>query len=140
MHAPIPDKIMFGLDITNQAVITKAHFDEITSVQTPITELAAEHMGSIWPGYHHNPEATGYIWDCLAAGYLIDPTFVTEQEDTHIEVVTEFSAAYGSSFVPNQDSGSGIDDGNAQNAVTVMLDLNFEKFFALYRDLLTRPV
>jgi len=142
IHAEIPEKIMFGLDITNHAVLTKAHFDAIASVRTPITELFAEDMGAGWPGFYDNPEATGYIWDCLAAGYLIDPTFVTDQEEVRLEVVTEFSAAYGSSFVPNPGAGSEAARGVSAptNRVRVMLNLDFAKFFALYRDLLTRPV
>ncbi len=132
LHSDIPRKTMFGLDITNHAVITRHHFEQIAAVDTPICRLFAHDMGNNWPGFYANPDATGYVWDCLAAGYLIDPTFVTASEVASIEVNTTFGPAYGGCFVRADDPVTG------KNRVEVMLDLDFEVFFELYRDLITR--
>jgi inosine-uridine nucleoside N-ribohydrolase len=76
LRSAIAKKIMFGLDICNHAQIDKAHYEEIASIKTPITAVYREDLGK---RFSKNPEMKTYIWDCLAAGYLLDPTFVTKQ-------------------------------------------------------------
>ena len=131
LRSAIAKKTMFGLDICNRAPIGKKHFDQIVAVKTPITELYREDMGNRYPGFYKNPAATSFIWDCLAAGYLLEPSFVTKRETAYLDVDTTFGKNYGA-VIP-------LDRALAPEAtpVEVMLDLNFEKFFALYRELLT---
>ena len=78
LRSRIPKKMMFGLDICNLAKIRKAEFDQIAAVHTPITDLFREDLGNRYPGFLKKPDATGYMWDSLAAAYLLDPDFVTE--------------------------------------------------------------
>ncbi len=134
IKSDIPEKIMFGLDITNHAILTRRHFDEIVAAKTPITEIFAHDMGDGWPGFYENPKATAYIWDCLAAGYLIDPSFVTASEIANLEVNTVFGPSYGGTFIPPEGS-EGIG-----GKVGVMLNLDFPRFFEIYKDLITRPL
>ena len=42
LRSAIPEKVMFGLDITNRAPFLKADFDTIVSAGTPITEILRE--------------------------------------------------------------------------------------------------
>jgi inosine-uridine nucleoside N-ribohydrolase len=123
---------MFGLDICNQAAFRKAQFDEIAAKKTPITELFREDYGNRYPGFYQHPEALAYLWDELAAAYLIDPRFVTAKESRYLDVDTRFGASYGA-VVP-------LDRELAPEAtpVDVMRKLDFERIFALYKDLLTR--
>ena len=135
LRSKIPSKVMFGLDISNHAVLRKSTFDEIIAVKTPVTKIYEEDFGRAgFPGFLTNPSATAFLWDELAAGYLIDPSFVTKSERVYLDVDTSFSADYGR-VVP-------LDRKLAPDAtpVEVMLDLNAEKAFALYKELLTRPV
>jgi len=129
LRSAIPKKIMFGLDICNHAQIDKAHYEEIASVKTPITALYREDLGK---RFAKNADMKTYIWDCLAAGYLIDPTFVTKQESAYLDVDTSFGKNYGA-VVP-------LDRSIAPDAtpVDVMLDLDFSKFFEMYKGLLTK--
>src|SRR5260370_22095677 len=78
LRSRIPKKVMFGLDICNTAPIRKAEFDQIAAVRTPITDLFREDLGNRYPAFLKHPEATGYMWDSLAAAYLLDPGFVTK--------------------------------------------------------------
>jgi inosine-uridine nucleoside N-ribohydrolase len=132
LRSRIPRKIMFGLDISNHAVMTRAMFDEIVAVKTPVTELFRESLGNHYPEFLKKPDATGYIWDCLAAGYLIDPSFVTKSEKIYLDVNSAFGKNYG--------AVAALDRQLAPEAtpVEVMLDLDVPKFFRMYKDLLTR--
>jgi len=132
LRSPIREKIMFGLDICNRAPLGKAQFDRIANAHTPITNLFREDLGNRYPGFLHNPSATGYMWDSLAAAWLLDPGFVTKSQTSYLDVQTAWGKAYGST-VP-------LDRRLAPNAtpVTEMLALDFVRVFNLYADLLTR--
>jgi len=80
LRSRIPKKVMFGLDICNTAPLHKAEFDQIASAHTPIADLFREDLGNRYPAFFKHPEAVGYMWDSLAAAYLLDPGFVTKQE------------------------------------------------------------
>jgi inosine-uridine nucleoside N-ribohydrolase len=131
LRSGIRQKTMFGLDICNRARINRTHFDQIVAVKTPITELFREDMGNRYPGFLKKRDAQSYIWDCLAAGYLLDPSFVVKRESAYLDVDTSFGKNYGA-VIP-------LDRTLAPQAtpVEVMLDLDFRRFFELYKGLLT---
>ena len=68
------------------------------------------------------------MWDALAAGYLLDPGFVTRSESHQLDVVTEWGRFYGFTIPLDAHLATGIPP------VTVALDLDFKRVFALYRD------
>jgi inosine-uridine nucleoside N-ribohydrolase len=131
LRSRIPEKIMFGLDICDTAPIHKAQFDQIASAGTPIANLFREDLGNRYPGFLKNPAGTAYMWDSLAAGYLLDPGFVTQSETRYLDVETAWGKTYGAA-VP-------LDRAAAPEAtpVKVMLALDYPRAFALYRTLLT---
>ena len=132
LRSRIPQKIMFGLDICNTAPIHKAQFDQVAAVKTPITELFREDLGNRYPGFLKHPQGTGYMWDSLAAAYLIDPAFVGKSETRYLDVMTAWGKFYGST-VP-------LDRRVAPDAtpVIVALELNYQRVFGLYKEKLTR--
>jgi inosine-uridine nucleoside N-ribohydrolase len=132
LRSPVREKILFGLDICNQAVIRKQHFDQLTAVKTPITAKYAEAAGKGYPGFLKDPVATGYFWDELAAGYLLDPAIVRRQESLYLDVVTEPGSRYGAVLPLDRRQAP------AATPVTVMLDLDFERAFGLVRRLLSQ--
>jgi inosine-uridine nucleoside N-ribohydrolase len=132
LRSRIAEKVMFGLDICNQAPIHKAEFDRIANVHTPIADLFREDLGERYPAFLRQPAATAYLWDSLAAAYLVDPGFVTRSEMRYLDVETAWGKFYGST--------KPLDRRVAPDAtpVTLMLGLNFPRVFELYRELLTR--
>ena len=132
LRSRIPKKVMFGLDICNTAPIRKSEFDQIVAVRTPITDLYREDLGNRYPGFLQHPDGTAYMWDSLAAAYLLDPGFVTRSDTQYLDVLTAWGRFYGST-VP-------LDRRAAPDAtpVTVALALDFKRVFGLYKDLLTR--
>jgi inosine-uridine nucleoside N-ribohydrolase len=129
LRSAIPEKVMFGLDICYRAPIDKSHYDQIADVKTPITALLRQDVGK---RFEKDPAAKTYVWDCLAAAYLLDPGFVTKRESSYLDVDTTFGKNYGA-VIP-------LDRTLAPDAtpVDVTLDLDFARFFGLYRTLLTK--
>ena len=132
MRSRIPKKMMFGLDICNLARIRKAEFDQIANAHTPLTDLFREDLGNRYPGFLKKPDAVGYMWDSLAAAYLLDPDFVTRSESRYIDVQTTWGQFYGSTVPLDRRVAP------AATPVTVMFGLDFKRVFALYKDRLTK--
>ena len=127
LRSEIANKVMFGLDICNRAQVRKRQFDEIIAVKNPITDLYKEDLGNVYPGFFKNADAVSYMWDALAAAYLIDSGFVTKSESASLDVDSRFSASYGA-VMP-------LDKQLAPRATPVqaMLDLDFKRVFTLYK-------
>jgi inosine-uridine nucleoside N-ribohydrolase len=132
LRSRIPQKVMFSLDICNTAPIQKAQFDAVAAVRTPITDLFREDLGNRYPGFLQHPQGKTYMWDSLAAAYLIDPGFVTKSETRYLDVLTAWGKFYGST-VP-------LDRRVAPEATPILmaLELNYQRVFELYKEKLTR--
>lgn len=132
LRSRIPQKVMFALDICNTAPIRKAQFDQVIAVRTPITDLLREDLGNRYPAFFRHPDGTAYMWDSLAAAYLLDPGFVTKTETRYLDVMTAWGKFYGST-VP-------LDRRLAPDATPVLeaVELDYQRVFALYKDKLTR--
>ena len=132
LRSRIPKKTMFGLDICNLARIRKPEFDQIALAHTPVTDLYREDLGNRYPGFLKKPDATAYMWDSLAAAYLVEPDFVTKSESRYLDVQTTWGQFYGSTVPLDRHVAP------AATPVTVMFGLDFKRVFGLYKDRLTR--
>jgi len=132
LRSRIPKKVMFALDICNQAPVHKAEFDQIAGAGTPITDLFREDLGNRFPGYLKHAEAVGYLWDSLPAAYLLEPDFVTRYETRYLDVQTAWGQAYGATVPLDRRLAP------AATPVTFMLGLDFNRVFSLYKDRLVR--
>jgi inosine-uridine nucleoside N-ribohydrolase len=132
LRSRIPIKVMFDLDICSQAPIRKAEFDQIASARTLVADLYRADLGYRFPAYLRKPDASGYMWDSLAAAYVVDPEFVTKAEYRYLDVQTSWGQFYGST-VPLDRKVAPL-----ATPVTVALGLDFKRVFALYKDRLTR--
>lgn len=132
LRSRIPKKVMFALDICNQAPIHKAEFDQVVKSHTPITDLYREDLGNRFPGFLKRADAVGYMWDTLAAAYLLDPDFVNRFETRYLDVQTVWGQFYGSTVPLDRRQAP------AATPVQFMMGLDFKRVFALYKDKLTR--
>jgi inosine-uridine nucleoside N-ribohydrolase len=132
LRSRIPVKVMFSLDICNQAPLRKPEFDQIVAAHTPVTDLYREDMGNRYPGYLKHPDAVGYMWDSLAAAYLLDPEFVTRFETRYLDVQSAWGQGYGATVPLDRKVAPWA------TPVTLMLGLDLRRVFALYKDRLTR--
>jgi inosine-uridine nucleoside N-ribohydrolase len=131
LRSRIPKKVMFGLDICNTAPIRKAHFDELVAVKTPITDLIREDLGNRYPGYLHKADAVSYLWDSLAAAYLIDPGYVTKWSTEYLDVDARWGKYYGAT-VPLDRKAAPL-----ATPVEVAVQLDFKRVWALFKQKLT---
>lgn len=123
---------MIGLDLTNQAPIHKSDYERIIAAKTPITDLYAEDMGNLYPGFNKNPNAVTYMWDALVSAYLIDPRVVTASETMFLDVDSRFGKNYGAVIA--------LDRSVAPDAtpVQVMKRLDRERAWRIYKTGLTK--
>jgi inosine-uridine nucleoside N-ribohydrolase len=131
LRSRIPEKVMFPLDICNRAVLTKARFDEIIAAKTPVTERYKEDYGLRYPGFLKNPNASGFLWDELAAAWLLDTRFVTKSETAWLDIDTRFRKTYGATIPLERRLAPDA------TPVRVMLDLDYPRLWRLYKGLLT---
>lgn len=132
LRSRIPEKVMFGLDICNQAPMRKAEFDQVVNAQTPITDLFRQDFGNRYPAFLRNPKGLAYLWDAVAAAYLIDPGFVTHWETHHLDVVTDWGRFYGATIPLDPHFAAGV------SPVSVALELNYARLWQLYKEKLTQ--
>ena len=131
LRSRIPKKILFDLDICNRALLRKPQFDEIVAARTPVTDLFREDYGNRYPGFLQHPDASVPLWDVLCAAWLLDPTSVTRSEPRYLDVQSSWGRYYGAT-IP-------LDRRQAPDAtpVTLMLDLDYQRVYKTFRDLLT---
>ena len=131
LRSRIPEKVMFGLDICNTMPIRKPQFDQIVAAKTPLTELFREDLGDRYPGFVQHPAATTYLWDSLAAAYVVDPGFVTRSELEYLDVLSAWGRFYGAT-IP-------LDRRIAPDAtpVRVMLQLDYGRMWSLFKQKMT---
>jgi inosine-uridine nucleoside N-ribohydrolase len=130
LRSAIPEKIMFGLDICDRAMLDKKGFDEIVEAQTPVTERFREDFGVRYPGFLKNPKASVSLWDALVAAWMIRPELFRKPEKLSLDVDTTFGPKYGKVKL----AGREMDPKATQ--VSMMNNLNYPGVYALFRDLL----
>jgi len=133
LRSRIPVKIMFALDACNKAPVRKQEFDQIAGARTPVTDLFAEDLGKRYPVFYKNPDAVTYMWDSLAAAYLLDPKIMKTSRETYLDVQSGFGAYYGAT-IP-------LDRRLAPDAtpVTLAVDIDAARAWELVRTLMIQP-
>jgi inosine-uridine nucleoside N-ribohydrolase len=128
LRSSIPHKLLFGLDICNQVVVGRDVFDRIVQRRTPVTRLYEASFGHDFPGFYRKPDAKAYLWDELAAAYVLDPAVVKKSEKRYLDVVTDFGPEYGKVIVHDRMEGS--------TKVEIMLEADAQRALDLYVSLL----
>lgn len=95
LRAPIANKVLIGLDVCNKAAYGRETFDRIAGGSSGVARIYREQFGFGFPGFLKNPQAKGYLWDELAAAYLIDPSIVTSEMSMYLEADAVFGKNYG---------------------------------------------
>ncbi|MFN7924794.1 MAG: nucleoside hydrolase [Bryobacteraceae bacterium] len=127
LRAPIAHRVLFALDVCNKVVVTREDFDRVVAADTPVTRLYRESFGNEYPGFLKDASAKTYLWDELAAAYLIDPGLFETGERMRLRVETKFGEKYGAVV---EDPGG--------TATEVVLGVDAGRAKELYRELLRR--
>lgn len=128
LHAKWPRFVLTTVDISVKTHFTKAMAEEIGKGTTPAAQYVAKYAPM-------NTSILDFLWDELAAVAWLDPTIITKSEKLYVDVDTDHGASYGNTLVWAQ----GNQPGQGEILADVQVDLDKEKFYREFVDLMTRP-
>lgn len=125
--------VLSPLNVSRKARFTKADYDRIVAVDTPITRLVRDNLG---PGYKDRPDRVALMYDQVAAVTLVAPQLV-KTVDVFVDVDINPGPNYGVS-VGAREPWPG---GEGARRMQVQTDLEWDAFIRLYveRVTVTRP-
>jgi inosine-uridine nucleoside N-ribohydrolase len=123
LRAPWKKVTITPIDISVKTRFTEEMKATISKANTPITQ------------YLDKYSLPGYMWDEIAGGALIDPSIITGQKQLYMDIDVDHGASYGKTL---------FWDSKAQvppylRVANVQFDIDAEKFYKIYIDLMTRP-
>ncbi|MGB9465971.1 MAG: nucleoside hydrolase [Candidatus Acidiferrum sp.] len=123
LHAHWPRLVLTTVDISVKTRMEKNLIAQVAKSSTPAAQYVAKYAEA------------NYLWDELAAVAWLDPSIITKWQKLYIDVEVDHGASYGDTLTwgPGQQPGMG------ESLVEVQRDLDKEKFYKEYVDLLTRP-
>ncbi len=123
LHAHWPRFVLTTVDISVKTRMEKSLIEQVRKSPTPAAQYVARYAEA------------NYLWDELAAVAWLDPSIITKSQKLYIDVNVEHGAGYGDTlaWAPGQQPGMG------EQLVEVQQDLDKEKFYKEYVELLTRP-
>jgi inosine-uridine nucleoside N-ribohydrolase len=111
------------VDISIKTRLRKAMIEEIGKAQMPVAQYLAR-----WADEE-------YMWDELAAAVWLDPSVITKEELLYMSTTINHGAGYGETLVWSEGNQPGL----GERLVHIPTDLDREKFYRMFIDLMTRP-
>jgi inosine-uridine nucleoside N-ribohydrolase len=115
------------VDISVKTRLTQDLLNRIKAGSTP----AARYVGS----HSHLFGEYNYLWDELAAIAWLDPSLITAKETRYLDVDLDRGASYGNTLSWAEHDKPG----NAGPPVEIQVDLDTERFYKMFVDLMTAP-
>jgi inosine-uridine nucleoside N-ribohydrolase len=122
LRAPWKKVTITPIDISVKTRLTTAIQAAIAKVDTPV----ARYLGKY--------SLTGYMWDEIAGAAMIDPSIITGQKQLYMDIDVDHGAGYGKTLF--WDSSATLPP--YEHLANVQFDIDGEKFYKLYIDLMTR--
>ena len=123
LHAKWPRLVLTTVDISVKTRMEKSLIDEIAKSQTPCAQYVAKYA------------EPNILWDELAAVAWLDPSIITKSQKLYIDVEVDHGASYGNTHAWKPGNQPGLGEVLAD----VQVDLDKQKFYKEYVDLLSRP-
>jgi purine nucleosidase len=127
LRAPWKKIVCTPTDISVKTSLTPEMIKQIGASGTPLGQYIARF-------YQQFPGAD-IMWDELAAAAWVDPTIITQRETRYMDVDLDKGAGYGNTLTWTDKNKPKI----TLQPVEVQVDLNKEKFYRMFVDLMTRP-
>jgi len=117
------------MTITPIDISVKTHFTAemkatIAKAGTPVTD------------YLDKYSLPGFMWDEIAGAALIDPSIITGQKQLYMDIDIDHGASYGKTLF--WDASAPVPP--YERLATVQFDIDAEKFYKIFIDLMMRPV
>jgi purine nucleosidase len=127
LTAPWSRAVCTTVDVSVKTRLTKELIERVKAGSTP----AAQYVGT----YARLFGEYNYLWDELAAAAWLDPGLITAKDTRYLDVDLNRGAGYGNTLSwTEQDKPTLVGP-----PVEVQVDLNTEKFYKMFVDLLTAP-
>ena len=123
LHARWPRIVLTTVDISVKTRMEKDLIEQVAKSPEPGAQYVAKYAQA------------NFLWDELAAVAWLDPSIITKWKKLYVDVDTDHGAGYGDTLVWPQGRQPGL----GEVLVDVQDDLDKEKFYRKYVDLLTRP-
>ena len=127
LRAPWKKIVCTTVDISLKTRMTNELIDKVKASNLPV----AQYIGK----YEQLRGSYNYLWDELASAAWLDPSLITKKENRFMDVDLDRGAGYGDTLtwsdhdMPQRELQS----------VEVQLDLDTERFYKLFVELLTAP-
>jgi len=123
LHAHWPRVVLTTVDISVKTRMEKELIEKIRQSPTPAAQYVTKYAEA------------NILWDELAAVAWLDPTIITKWKKLYIDVSVDHGASYGNTlaWAPGQQPGLG------EVLVEVQDDLDKQKFYSEYVELMSRP-
>jgi inosine-uridine nucleoside N-ribohydrolase len=127
LTAPWKKIVCTSVDISVKTRMTQELINRIKAGNSP----AAGYVGK----YARLYGQYNYLWDELAAAAWLDPSLITAKETRYLDVDLNRGAGYGNTLSWNENDKPAL----AGQPAEVQVDLDTEKFYKMFVDLLTAP-
>jgi purine nucleosidase len=127
LRAPWKKIVCTPTDISVKTKLTPEMIKQINASGTPLAHYVARY-------YQPGPGAD-IMWDELAAAAWIDPSIITGRETRYMDVDLEKGAGYGNTLTWTDKDKPAI----ALRPVEIQVDLDKEKFYRMFVNLMTAP-
>jgi purine nucleosidase len=123
LRAPWKKMTITPIDISVKTRFTNEMKATISKANTAVTQ------------YLDKYSLPGYMWDEIAGSALIDPSIITGQKQLFMDIDTDHGASYGKTLF--WDSSAKAPP--YLRLANVQFDIDADKFYKIYVDLMTRP-
>jgi purine nucleosidase len=123
LRAPWKKMTITPIDISVKTRLSPEIQAAIAKADTPVTQYLGKYS------------LPGYMWDEIAGIALIDPSIITGQKQLYMDIDIDHGASYGMTLF--WDSTAKVPP--YLHLANVQFDIDAEKFYKLYVDLMTRP-
>lgn len=125
LRAPWKTIVCTPVDISVKTRMTNELIDKIKSSNSP----AAQYIGK----YARLRGSYNYLWDELTSAAWLDPSLITKKENLYMDIELDRGASYGDTL-----TWSDLDKPKRDvRSVEVQVDLDTDKFYKMFVDLLT---
>jgi len=127
LTAPWKKMVCTTVDISVKTRLTQALIDRVKAGKSPAARYVASYA-RLYGNYN-------YLWDELAALAWLDPSLITAKETRYLDMDLNHGAGYGNTLSWTEHDKPTI----VGQAAEVQVDLDTERFYKMFVDLLTAP-
>jgi purine nucleosidase len=110
-------------DVSIKTRMTKDYIAQIAKIQTPTAQYIAKYADE------------EFMWDELSVAGWMDPTIITKQSQYFMDIDISHTANYGNVLLWDNNDRPGL----SEQLVNLPEDLNKEKFYKMFLDLMAQP-